>query len=191
MRGFVIIALTAALSLIGCSDSPTGPTTSAVIIPPNPAPRPGTACNAVWPQCERVIWRATSIVVDVSATLNSCPVDNVVGQTRTVDWAIEQSPSSPSSILLFESAGNLQDPQDFGNYMGDPRTPAYYGSRTDDQFATVAEQDGQPTCFVWHGDLTGSFSADGRTFNAVENIKYLHFGEGDMVVRRHWTGIRQ
>jgi hypothetical protein len=93
--------------------------------------------------------------------------------------------------LLFESAGNPQDPQDFGNYMGDPRTPAYYGSRTDDQFATVAEQDGQPTCFVWHGDLTGSFSADGRTFDAVENSKYVHFGEDDMVVRRHWTGTRQ
>jgi hypothetical protein len=86
--------------------------------------------------------------------------------------------------LLFESP-------DLGNYMFDPGTPVYYGSRTADQFATVAEQDGQSGCFVWHGDLTGSFSGDGNAFDAVESIKYTHFGEADMVVRRHWTGTRQ
>jgi hypothetical protein len=124
-----------------------------------------------------------STVVDVSTTVNSCPVDHAVGDTRTVDWAIDLSPAVPSSILLTESPG--------GDYMSDPATPVYYGSRTNDQFATVAEQDGQPTCFVWHGDLTGSFSADGSTFDAVENVTYTHFGEDNMVVRRHWTGTRQ
>jgi len=77
--------------------------------------------------------------------------------------------------------------------MGDPRAPCYGGTRTGDQFAAEAAQDGpgnSTPCFVWHGDFTGSFSADGRTFDAVENIKYVLRGEDDMVVSRHWTGTR-
>jgi hypothetical protein len=171
MRAFVILALTV-LPPIGCSQTPTGPTTTAASTPPNPAPVP-----------ETTIWHATATVSGVSATLNSCPVDHAVGQTRNIDWAIEDRPSPTVAIVIFMSPG--------GDYMGDPATPVYYGSRMDDQFVTVAEQDGQPTCFVWHGDLTGSFSADGRTFDAVENVMYVHRGEDDMVVRRHWTGTRQ
>jgi len=139
---------------------------------------------------EITIWRAQSTVVGVSPTLNSCPTDNAIGQTRSVDWAVQEHLSFPSSILLFESAG-VFDPRNWPDYMGNPRTPLYAGSRTADQFTATAEQDGMPTCFVWHGDLTGSFSPDGLTFDAVENIKYTHFGEGDMVVSRHWTGTRR
>jgi hypothetical protein len=181
MRTFVIIALTA-LSFIGCSHSPTGPststgsstsgsTTSAVILPVYPGD-PGTP-----------LWHATSTVVSVSATLNSCPVDHAVGQqTLNVVWAIGPGPSSPSSILFFESP-NV-------SACDDPRAPCYTGTRTGDQFAAEAAQDGAPGCFVWQGDLTGSFSADGRTFDAVENIRYVVRGEDDMVVSRHWTGTR-
>jgi hypothetical protein len=138
----------------------------------------------------------------VSATLNSCPVDNAVGQTRSVDWAIEEKPSSPSNISLSETTG-VYDPQHGTNYLNDGRTPFYYGSRTNDQFTTIAEQDGGPTgtCFVNHGDLTGSFSPDGLTFDAVENVQYIYVGARDpatgnwatdgMVVSRHWTGTRR
>jgi hypothetical protein len=182
MRAFAMVVLMA-LPLIGCSHSPAEPTTSAVITPPAPAPPPGTT-----------IWRAESTVVSVSATLNSCPVDNAGGQTRSVDWVVQKAPFDPSSdvILLFETAGVINNPQDIRtDYMGDPRTPVYHGPRTGDQFTAIAEQDGQPTCFVWHGDLTGSFSPDGLTFDAVEIIRYTHFGEDDMMVRRHWTGTRR
>ena len=182
MRDLLIVAL-AVLPLAGCSHSPTQPTTSAGIAsPPSPA-TPGTPGIT--------IWRAESTVVGVSATLNGCPIDDAVDQTRTVEWAIEEGSFNPQvSIQLFESAG-VYDPQHPPDYMSDPRTPVYYGSRTGDQFAASAEQDGQSGCFVWHGDLTGTFSADGVTFDAVENVKYTHFGEDDMTIRRHWTGTRR
>jgi hypothetical protein len=143
-----------------------------------------------------------STVVDVSATLNSCPVDNAVGQTRIVEWVIGERPSSAPNIFFTETAG-VYDPHQSLNYLNDGRTPLYYGSRTDDQFTTIAEQDGggTGTCFVWHGDLTGTFSPDGLTIDAVENVKYTYVGErdsatgkwetDDMVVRRHWTGTRR
>jgi hypothetical protein len=85
MRTFVIIALTA-LSFIGCSHSPTGPSTStgsstsAVILPVHPGV-PGTP-----------LWHAASTVVSVSATLNSCPVDHAVGDTRNVVWPSDRVP---------------------------------------------------------------------------------------------------
>jgi hypothetical protein len=131
-------------------------------------------------------------VVSVSATLNDCPVDHTVGQTRNVVWAIGPGPTSPSSIVAFESPDLVLDaPYDV---CGDPRAPCYTGTRTGDQFATQAAADPEPgnspPCFVWHGDFTGSFSADGRIFDAVENIRYVLRGEDDMVVSRHWTGTR-
>ena len=129
----------------------------------------------------------SSPVVGVSPTLNSCPTDNAVGQTRSVECGVQEH---PSSIQFYESAGvfDLQHPPD---YFGHPLTPLYVGARTADQFTARAEQDGMPTCFVWRGDLTRSFSPDGLTFDAVEDIKYVHFGEDDMVVRRHSTGTRR
>lgn len=177
MRKILALAVMA-LPIGGCSQSATGPTTSPVITAPSSAPARGFDH-----------WQATSTVVDVSATANGCPVDHTIGQTRTVDWAIEQPPYPSSSVSIFflESV----DSQGRSDYMSDPAAPLYYGSLTGEQFATVAEQDGQPGCFVWHGDFTGRFSADGRTFDAVENIKYVHFGEDEMVVRRHWLGTRQ
>jgi hypothetical protein len=179
MRAVAMVLLTV-LPLVGCSHGPTQPTTFAPVTPSNPQRAFVTT-----------IWRAQSTVVGVSPTLNSCPTDNAVGQTRSVEWALQDgSYKSQDSILLFESAG-VYDPQHPPNYMSDPRTPVYYGSRTGDQFAAEAGQDGMPTCFVWHGDLTGTFSPDGLSFDAVENIKYTHFGEGDMVVSRHWTGTRR
>jgi hypothetical protein len=181
MRAFAMVVLTV-LPLVGCSDGPTQPTTSANVVAPSIFTPPTT------------IWRAQSTVVSVSPTLNSCPVDNAVGQTRSVDWAVQDgfvNPHNPQlTILLFESAG-VYDPQHGTNYITDPRTPVYYGSRTGDQLTAMAEQDGMPTCFVWHGDLTGSFSPDGLTFAADETIRYTLFSEGDMVVSRHWTGTRR
>ena len=180
MRAFAMVVVTV-LPLVGCSHDPTQPTTSAnVVAPSSPAPR-----------AETTIWRAQSTVVGVSPTLNSCPTDNAVGQTRSVEWAAKEgSFKKDVSIQLYESAG-VYDPQHPPDYFSDPRTPLYFGSRTGDQFAAMAQQDGGRTCFVWHGDLTETFSPDGLSFDAVENIKYTQPGEGDMVVSRHWTGTRR
>src|SRR5262245_19802372 len=113
MRAFVIVVLTV-LPFVGCSHGPTQPTTSAavnVISPPSPVPPAVTA----------IIWRAQSTVLGVSATLNSCPIDNAVGQTRSVEWAVQEGSFNPQvSILLFESAG-VYDPQHPPDYMTDPR----------------------------------------------------------------------
>ena len=174
MRAFVILGATF-LPLIGCSQTPTGPTTPAASTSPIAFYAPLTN--------RTVIWHATSTVVDVSPTGDSCRVDQTIGETRNVDWAIEDNPSATVSIVIFVNPA--------ANYLSDPAAPVYVGSRTDNHFTTEAMQDGGFTCFVWHGDLTGSFSADGRTFDAVENITYFHSGEDNMVVRRHWTGARQ
>jgi hypothetical protein len=185
MRAVAMVLLTV-LPLVGCSHGPTQPTTSAAaVVPSNPARPSGV----------RTILRAQSTVVGVSPppTLNSCQTDNAVGQTQSVDWVLQEGSLQEGSfkeILLFKSAG-VYDPQHPPDYMSDPRTPVYYGSRTGDQFAAEAEQDGQPTCFVNHGDLTGTFSPDGLSFDAIENVIYKHFGESDMVVSRHWTGTRR
>jgi hypothetical protein len=153
------------------------------------------------------LWRAESTVLGVSPTLNDCPIDNAVGQTRSVEWWIVEPPAPnlpPGTILLEESYGVI-DPQHPPPWevSNDGRIPLYHGSRTGDQFTTVAEQDGGTTgtCFVYHGDLTGSFSADGLTFDAAENVRYTYVGTrdpttgnwatADMVVRRHWTGTRR
>jgi hypothetical protein len=189
MRAVAMVLLTV-LPLVGCSHGPTQPTTSAAVV--------ATSTLGPLPSVT-TIWRAQSTVVGVSPTLNSCSTDNVVGQTRSVDWALQDFGPQRGliSIVLYEYA-DVYDPQHPPNYMSDPRTPAYAGSRTGDQFAATAGQDpvndtttGMPTCFVYHGDLTGAFSPDGLSFDAVENIKYTHHGENDMVVSRHWTATRR
>ena len=131
MRAFAMVVLTV-LPLVGCSHGPTQPasaaqpTTSATVVAPSSPALP----------VETTIWRAQSTVVGVSPTPNSCPTDNAVGQTRSVEWAVQEGSFNPQvSILLFESAG-VYDQQHPPNYMSDPQTPVYYGSRTGDQFAT-------------------------------------------------------
>ena len=181
MKAFATVLL-AAVPLVGCSHGPAQPTTSGPVVTPSNPQRAFVT----------TIWRAQSTVVGVSPTLNSCQTGNdVVGQTQSVEWALQDgSYKSQDSILLFESAG-VYDPQHTPNYMSDPRTPVYAGLRTGNQFAAEAEQDGQPTCFVNHGDLTGTFSPDGLSFDAIEHVIYKRLGESDMVVDRHWTGTRR
>jgi hypothetical protein len=118
--------------------------------------------------------------LDVSATRNSCLTDNSVGQTRTeVGWTINED-AARTSITLIEAVGAI-------NF----RTPYYAGSLTGSQFTASTWQDGGFDCFVWEGDLSGSFSADGLTFDAIETIEYRHSGESPMQVRRHWIGSRR
>ena len=58
MKAFAMVVLTV-LPLVGCSQGPTQPTTSAAVVAPSsPVPR-----------AEFTIWRAESTVVGVSATL--------------------------------------------------------------------------------------------------------------------------
>src|SRR5262245_24857810 len=84
-------------------------------------------------------------------------VDHAVGQTRSIECAIEEDPSSHSWIALQESAGVI-DPQHWPDYMTDPSTPFYFDrARTGDQFAATTAQDGMPTCFVPQRNLTGTF----------------------------------
>ena len=167
MRALLLLALTALL-LAGCSHSLTEPAPTAAVIP-TPSPVPSSASS---------IWSANSTVLDVSATRNSCLTDNSVGQTRTeVGWTIKED---ATSITLIEAAGAI-----------DLRTPYYTGSLTGSQFTASTWQDGGFDCFVWGGDLSGSFSADRLTFDAIETIEYRHLGESPMQVRRHWIGRRR
>jgi hypothetical protein len=109
---------------------------------------------------------------------NSCLTDKAVGDIRTnVGWTVKQN---ATSITLIEAIGAI-----------DLRTPYYTGSLSGNQFATTTWQDGGFDCFVWSGDLSGSFSADGLTVDAIENIEYHHLGENPMQVRRRWTANRR
>jgi hypothetical protein len=93
-------------------------------------------------------------------------------------------------------SGNEITLRNLGENPGYPFTdfsPHFYsGSLNGRQFtATGSGQDGGWECFVWGGDLAGSFSEDGLHFEAVENIDYRHVGEEPMQVQRRWTGTRR
>jgi hypothetical protein len=166
-RDLRLVLVFAALPLIDCQGpaEPTAPTPSATPGTP-PAPMPPTASST---------WSADSTLLAVSATRNSCLTDGAIGDTRTnVGWTIKQD---ATSITLIETIGPV-----------DLRTPYYTGSLNDRSFTATTWQDGGYDCFVWEGDVSGSFSADGLTFDAIETIEYHHFGENPMQVRRHWTG---
>ena len=130
----VLVVLSAA-----CSGR-TSPTTSSTITTQTAATPPSNGtCEAVTRPCVSSIWRGDSTVVSVSATVNNCPVDHAVGQTRSVAWQIDENPSSASWILLQEYAG--VDPQSGADYITDPRTPVYVAeSQTGVHFAATAAQ---------------------------------------------------
>ena len=159
----IVVSLVVACVLAGCSHSVIEPTQST---PTTAAPSQTTS-----------VWSADSTVLAVSGQ-NSCLADNAVGDTkRNVGWTVKQD---TTSITFIEAIGAY-----------DLRTPYYVGSLSDNQFTTTTWQDGGFDCFVWSGDFSGSFSADGLAFDAVENIEYRHSGENPMQVRRHWTASRR
>ena len=165
----IVVSLVVACVLAGCSHSVIEPTQSTPIAPASAAPSPA-------PSQTTSVWSADSTVLAVSGQ-NGCLADNAVGDIRTnVGWTVKQD---ATSVTFIEALGAY-----------DLRTPYYTGSLSDNQFRTTTWQDGGFDCFVWGGDLSGSFSADGLTFDAVENIEYRHSGESPMQVRRHWTASR-
>jgi hypothetical protein len=129
-------------------------------------------------------WSADATVMSVSSTRNSCAA-STVGQTSSgVKWDIRVLGDKLELFNIDENTGLL---------AAAVNPNIYYGSLTGAQFvATGSGTDGSFGCIIWGGDLTGSFSADGRHFQAVENIEYRHGGgEPTMLVQRRWTGSRQ
>src|SRR4051794_9607777 len=136
MRAALALTVVSSVLVASCSPSPT-----------QPAPAPSAPTNQVpSPSIPATIntWSATSTVIDVSATRNSCATDAATGQaTDGVGWTTKES---VNSIAFIEAIGTVTI-----------RTPYYTGTRTDRQFQTTTWQDGGFDCFVWNGDLTGSF----------------------------------
>jgi hypothetical protein len=155
--------------LCGCSRSVLEPTQTTPTGAGSPAPSPA-------PSETTTLWSADSTVLSVSGQ-NSCLADNAVGDiTTNVGWTIT---NSATFITLIEAIGAY-----------DVRTPYYEGSLSGNQFRTKTAQDGGD-CLPENGDFSGSFSADGLTFDAIENIEYRDRGGNLMQVRRHWTGSRR
>lgn len=146
--------------------------------PQSPAPTPPPSAAAV-----DTYWDAESTVVAVSSTRNGC-TESVVGQTsRGYLWQVR--------VILerFEARNTGENP--FYPFTG--VSPHVYNGTIDGRHFTAigTGQDGGFECFVWSGDLAGTFSEDGKTFEAVENIEYHHYGEDPMRVQRRWTATRK
>jgi hypothetical protein len=112
----------------------------------------------------------------VSGTGLGCGWGLTTGDGRSgVLWRITQT---GDSVILDE---------DMPNWPTDDIP--YYGSLTGTHFAAADVESGNGVCQFRGGELSGSFSEDGRHFDAMETLVW---GATDYQVRvqRHWTGSR-
>lgn len=156
-------------TLIGCACSeghpPTAPTASPPQTTATPAPSPINGAN----------WAADAVVVSATGGF-TCGWGTSPGETRGgVLWRITQE---NDTILLDE---------DMPNWPTDD-TP-FHGRLTGTHFAAEDVEAGGGVCAFRGGELTGTFSDDGLTFEAMET---LHWGSTEHVttVQRRWNGRR-
>ncbi len=152
--------------LVGCGDGrpPTAPTSS-----PRASASPGPAAM------NDANWAADAVVVATTGGF-TCGWGTSPGETRSgVLWRITQD---IDTITLDEDVPNW--PTD---------DVPFHGRLTATHFdATVVETAGG-LCAFRGGELTGTFSDDGLTFEAIE---MLHWGSAEHVttVQRRWNGRR-
>jgi hypothetical protein len=164
--------LTASLVVVACSDArlPTQPTTPA----PGQTPTSAITAPAATPP-NGANWVADATVLSVTGT-GGCGSGITMGETRTgVWWRITQN---GDSITLDE---------DMANWPTDD-TP-FSGSLSGTQFVAADVESGGGVCQFRGGQLVGSFSADGQSFDATEVLLWGPL-ESPVRVQRHWTGRR-
>lgn len=162
------LTLTAVLLLSACSEvrSPTQATTTPTATP-LPATTPTTRLNGA-------NWIGDATVL--SSTGGGCGWGTAAGDTRSgVLWRITQT---GDSITLDE---------DMPNWPTDDIP--YSGSLSGTHFAAADVEPGTGVCQFRGGDLSGSFSEDGRQFEASETLRWGS-SEHPVIVQRHWTGRR-
>ena len=158
-----------ALLLCGC-DSPTRIVTPTPIsLPPSQAPPPGVPTGPYW--------TANATVISVTGT-GGCGWGRTPGETRSIAWLIE---ISGKSILLDEDMGNW--PTDDVPYRG-----SFEGG------AFTATYDQGPDYLRWvcqfkGGTLSGTFSANQLTFEAMETLIWGP-PDSETRVQRRWVGSR-
>ena len=136
---------------------------------PTPAPTPATTTIQNVPN-----WAADAIVV--SSTGAGCGWGIQTGDTRNgVFWRITRT---GDSVTLDEDTPNW--PTD---------DVPYSGQLNGMHFVANDVESGGGVCAFRGGDLSGSFSDDGLTFEAMETLRWGSV-EHSVVVQRHWSGRR-
>lgn len=163
------ITLGVVLLLSACTNvrSPTQTTTAPTPTPTSTAPRPSTSTPTA-------NWVADATVV--SGTGLGCGWGLTAGATRTgVLWNITRT---NDSVMLDE---------DIPNWPTDDIP--YSGSVSGTRFVATYTQTPEGVCAFRGGTLSGSFSDDGLTFEALETLAWGP-SEHQVTVQRHWTGRR-
>ena len=162
----LILTVTAVLFLAACSDVRSPMQSTTTIPTPTPTPMLTSVNGSNW----------TADATVFSSTGLGCGWGTVAGDTRRgVLWRIMQA---SDSVTLDE---------DMPNWPTDDIP--YSGSVTGTQFTAAYVQTGDGVCHFRGGDLSGSFSADGLHFDAVENLSWGS-SANEVRVQRHWTGSR-
>jgi hypothetical protein len=155
--------------LTGC----TGKGAPTPVSPTPPIPPPAQSNSIV------SSWTANSIVVS-SADGNACGGATVVGATsRNIEWRIT---TEDPSILLEVDMANY--PTDHMRYSGVSTGRQFAGS-----YATGADYL-DFFCELRGGELTGTFSANGLTFEATETLIWGP-PANERTVERRWSGVKR
>jgi hypothetical protein len=169
MRWPTAITLGVVLLLSACTDvrSPAPTTTAPTPTPISTTPKPPTPSPAA-------NWVADATVL--SGPGLGCGWGITVGDTRTgVLWNITRT---GDSVMLDE---------DIPNWPTDDIP--YSGSMSGTSFVAAYAQTPAGVCAFAGGTLSGTFSDDGLTFEALETLAWGP-PERKVTVQRHWIGRR-
>jgi hypothetical protein len=170
MKRPMFITLGVTLILSACTDvrPPTQTTTAPTPTPTSTAPKP-------LPSSPTANWVANATVL--SGTGLGCGWGLTAGETRTgVLWNIRRM---DDSVMLDE---------DIPNWPTDDSP--YSGSVSGTRFVATYTQPSDGVCAFRGGTLSGSFSDDGLTFEALETLAWGSSSEHQVTVQRRWSGRR-
>ena len=165
-----VFIFTAGLLLCGCSGAP---------LPgqPTATPRPAAPTPASPAPINGANWIGEAIVVS-SAGSAACGWGTTAGDTRSdVLWRIG---INGDSLMLDE---------DMRNWPTDDIP--FFGTLNGTRFSAAYTEQPSGVCMFRGGTLSGSFSDDGRTFDATETLEWgAASGQPAATVQRRWTGRR-
>jgi hypothetical protein len=174
-----IVACALALLSVGCTGSPSAPTATLSPAVPAPAPTPGSG--------ER--WNLTVVFGAVTGGPAACVSSYTKYLGLSYDWLLEIQRSGQSMILIYDVSNVAEG------------LTQYAGTAVGDQFtAARATGNGNLRLFCSGGQafdarsdsqVSGRFSADGRTLTATE-VGSLRLASGEtLTFRSDWTASRQ
>jgi hypothetical protein len=109
------------------------------------------------------------------------------GQHDCIAWSAGESTAN-LSVTMSEAGGRLRIS---GMLQGNYSPLAYEGARDGNRFTATSGDDGGFGCFLWSASISGTFSEDGRNFEAAEHLDYHSPTGPNQTVERRWTASKQ